>query len=59
MVEESLQVAKGQVGLDEHEVSKWCSWYRHTTVCMLATVFLVAARSRLIPRQPPTPGPRP
>lgn len=59
MVEESFQVAKGQVGLDEHEVRKWCSWYRHTTVSMLAMAFLVAARSRLIPRQPPTPGPRP
>jgi SRSO17 transposase len=59
MVEESFQVAKGQVGLDEHEVRKWCSWYRHTTVCMLAMAFLVAVRNRLIPRQPPTPGPRP
>ena len=55
MVEESFQVAKGQVGLDEHEVPKWCSWYRHTTVCMLAMAFLVAVRSRLIPRQSPTP----
>ncbi|MFJ5722737.1 hypothetical protein [Streptomyces sp. NPDC093149] len=26
MVEESFQVAKGQVGLDEHEVRKRCSW---------------------------------
>jgi SRSO17 transposase len=59
MVEESFQVAKGQVGLDEHEVRKWCSWYRHTTVCMLAMAFLVAVRSRLISRQPPTPGLRP
>lgn len=41
MVEEPFQVAKGQVGLDEHEVRKWCSWYRHTTVCMLAMVVLV------------------
>ncbi|WP_344394146.1 IS701 family transposase, partial [Streptomyces vastus] len=40
MVEESFQVAKGQVGLDEHEVRKWRSWYRHTTVCMLAMAFL-------------------
>ncbi|MGA5703114.1 IS701 family transposase [Peterkaempfera bronchialis] len=51
MVEESFQVAKGQVGLDEHEVRKWCSWYRHTTVCMLAMAFLVAVWSRLIRRQ--------
>jgi len=59
MVEESFQVAKGQVGLDEHEVRKWCSWYRHTTVCMLALAFLAAVRSRLIPHRPPTAGPRP
>jgi SRSO17 transposase len=59
MVEESFQVAKGQVGLDEHEVRKWCSWYRHTTVCMLAMVFLVTVRSRLIPAPPTTPDPRP
>lgn len=48
MVEESFQVAKGQVGLDEHEVRKWCSWYRHTTVCMLAMAFLTAVHSRRI-----------
>jgi SRSO17 transposase len=59
MVEESFQVAKGQVGLDEHEVRKWCSWYRHTTVCMLAMAFLVAVRSRHIPVQPTEPDPRP
>jgi SRSO17 transposase len=34
MVEEAFQAAKGQAGLDEHEVRKWCSWYRHTTLCM-------------------------
>jgi SRSO17 transposase len=56
MVEESFQVAKGQVGLDEHEVRKWCSWYRHTTVAMLAMAFLATVRSRHIsPR--PNPGP--
>ncbi|WP_081982125.1 IS701 family transposase [Streptacidiphilus albus] len=59
MVEESFQVAKGQVGLDEHEVRKWCSWYRHTTVCMLAMAFLADVRSRLIPHRPPTVDPRP
>lgn len=58
MVEESYQVAKGQVGLDEHEVRKWCSWYRHTTVCMLAMAFLTAVRSRRIPppRSPEQPS---
>jgi SRSO17 transposase len=59
MVEESFQVAKGQVGLDEHEVRKWCSWYRHTTVCMLAMAFLVTVRSRLISAPNPAPALRP
>jgi SRSO17 transposase len=58
MVEEAFQAAKGQVGLDEHEVRKWCSWYRHTTVCMLAMAFLTAVRSRRIPppRRPEQPS---
>ncbi|MGW0032772.1 hypothetical protein ACWDXD_23465 [Streptomyces sp. NPDC003314] len=58
-VEEAFQVAKGQVGLDEHEVRRWCSWYRQATVHMLVMVFLVAARSRPTPCQPLTPGHRP
>ena len=58
MVEESFQVAKGQAGLDEHEVRKWRSWYRHTTVAMLAMAFRATVRSRHIsPR--PNPGPAP
>ncbi|MFF6873371.1 hypothetical protein [Streptomyces sp. NPDC012450] len=59
MVEEAFQVAKGQAGLDEHEVRKWCSWYRQATVYMLVMAFLVAARSRPIPCQPLTSGHRP
>nr|WP_323185085.1 IS701 family transposase [Streptomyces sp. NBC_00140] len=58
MVEEAFQAAKGQVGLDEHEVRKWCSWYRHTTVCMLAMAFLAAVRSRHIPAPPTSSLPR-
>jgi len=50
MVEECFQASKGKVGLDEHEVRKWCSWYRHTTLCMLAMAFLAVVRRRLLPR---------
>ncbi|MGW0582514.1 hypothetical protein ACWD25_42805 [Streptomyces sp. NPDC002920] len=28
MVEETFQAAKNEVGFDQHEVRKWCSWYR-------------------------------
>lgn len=56
-VEETFQAAKSQVGMDEHEVRKWSSWYRHTTVCMLAVAFLATVRSHHIPAQPPEPDP--
>ncbi|MFI1205781.1 hypothetical protein ACH4VR_41260 [Streptomyces sp. NPDC020883] len=46
MVEDAFQTAKGQVGLDEHEVRKWRSWYRNVTVCMPAMTCLATVRSR-------------
>jgi hypothetical protein len=27
-IEERLQTSKGLVGLDQHQVRRWCSWYR-------------------------------
>lgn len=45
---ETFQAAKNEVGFDQHEVRKWCSWYRQTTVCMLALAFLADIRSRRI-----------
>jgi len=39
-IEESFQTAKGQAGLDEHQVRKWCSWHRWSTLAMLAMAFL-------------------
>jgi SRSO17 transposase len=39
-VEESFQTAKGQAGLDEHQVRRWCSWHRWSTLAMLAMAFL-------------------
>ncbi|MEJ8639915.1 IS701 family transposase [Streptomyces sp. MS2.AVA.5] len=53
MIEETFQAAKNEVGLDQHEVRKWCSWYRQTTVTMLALAFLADVRSRRIRPQPP------
>ena len=31
-VEDSLETAKGEVGLDQYEVRKWTGWYRHITL---------------------------
>jgi SRSO17 transposase len=42
-IEESFQAAKGLVGLDQHQVRRWKSWYRWTTLAMLAHAFLAIA----------------
>ncbi|KWX59656.1 IS701 family transposase, partial [Mycobacterium sp. NAZ190054] len=42
-IEESFQSAKGLVGLDQHQVRRWKSWYRWTTLAMLAHAFLAVA----------------
>jgi SRSO17 transposase len=39
-IEESFQAAKGQAGLDEHQVRTWTSWRRWVILSMLAMAFL-------------------
>lgn len=39
-IEENFQAAKGLVGLDQHQVRRWDSWHRWTTLAMLAHAFL-------------------
>jgi hypothetical protein len=39
-LEENFQAGKGLTGLDEHQVGRWDSWYRWTTLAMLALAFL-------------------
>ncbi len=46
-VEESLELGKGEVGLDQYEVRTFVGWYRHITLAMLALAYLVVVRSRL------------
>jgi SRSO17 transposase len=43
-VEESIQTAKGEVGLDHYEVRSWTGWYRHMTLAMWAQAFLSVIR---------------
>jgi SRSO17 transposase len=47
-IEERFQTGKGLCGLDSHQVRRWRSWYRWTTLAMVAHAFLVvlAAASR-------------
>jgi SRSO17 transposase len=42
-IEESFQTAKGLTGLDQHQVRRWQSWHRWTTLAMLAHAFLAVA----------------
>jgi SRSO17 transposase len=47
-VEESLETAKGEVGLDQYEVRKWTGWYRHITLALLAHAFLTVTRAEAV-----------
>jgi hypothetical protein len=42
-IEERFQTGKGLVGLDQHQVRRWRSWYRWTTLALLAHALLVVA----------------
>jgi SRSO17 transposase len=46
-VEESLEAAKGEVGLDHYEVRHYHGWYRHITLSLLALAYLAVVRSRV------------
>jgi hypothetical protein len=42
-IEESFQAAEGLVGLDQHQVRRWRSWHRWTTLAILAHAFLAVS----------------
>ena len=43
-VEQCIEEAKGETGLDEYEVRLWHSWHRHITLSMMAHTWLAAMR---------------
>lgn len=51
-VETCFQTSKNATGLDEHQVRRWTSWYRHTTLAMLAHTILtvIAAHEHAQPK---------
>src|SRR5512134_1027474 len=62
-VEESFQIAKGEVGLDHYEVRSWTGWYRHITLAMGAQALLTVIRAETgaagaPKKRPPSPGAR-
>jgi SRSO17 transposase len=46
-IEQSLQAATGEVGLDQYEVRRYHGWYRHLPLALLALAYLAVVRSHL------------
>ena len=46
-VERSLQDAKGLVGLDQYRVTGWRGWHHHTSMVMLAILYLLTTKATL------------
>ena len=57
-VEECLELAKGDCGLDEYEVRGWTGWHRHVTLSLFALAVVAAIRSRVVPPRPKKRGGR-
>jgi SRSO17 transposase len=55
-IEESFQAAKGLTGLDQHQVRRWASWHRWTTLAMFAQAFLAVATAIERDAHPPPTG---
>jgi SRSO17 transposase len=45
-IEEGLEQAKGEVGLDQYEVRAWRAWYRYITFSLLAHAALVVMQGQ-------------
>jgi SRSO17 transposase len=45
-IEECFQTAKGEAGLDQYQVRRYDSWYRHITLAMFAHAFLTVTRAQ-------------
>ncbi|MYW90231.1 IS701 family transposase [Amycolatopsis rubida] len=52
-IEETFQTGKELTGLDQHQVRTWTSWYRWTTLVMLAHAFLAIAAAHTRDTPPP------
>jgi SRSO17 transposase len=66
-IEENFQLAKGELGLDHYEVTRYRGWYHHVTLALLALAFLKSVQCdwgeqghpRLGAGGTPAPGGRP
>jgi SRSO17 transposase len=46
VIEEVIERAKGEVGLDQYEVRTWEGWHRHLTLALLAHALLEVTRAQ-------------
>ncbi len=46
-IEQTLQLGKGDAGLDHYEVRTWQGWHHHTACALIAEWFLVREKRRL------------
>ena len=46
-VEQCIEEAKGETGLDDYEVRHWHSWHRHITLSMMAHAWLASIRRKI------------
>jgi SRSO17 transposase len=56
-LEECLETANGEVGLDHDEVRRWPGWYRHITLARLAHAYLTVTRAQAAAGAPANGGP--
>jgi SRSO17 transposase len=54
-VEQCIEEAKGETGLDEYEVRFWHSWYRHITLAMMAHAWLASIKGQEQGKKGPQP----
>jgi SRSO17 transposase len=54
-VEQCIEEAKGETGLDQYEVRFWHSWYRHITLSMMAHAWLASIKLREQGKKTPQP----
>jgi SRSO17 transposase len=54
-VEQCIEEAKGEAGLDEYEVRFWHSWYRHITLSIMAHAWLASIKRREQEKKAPQP----
>jgi SRSO17 transposase len=51
-VEECLELAKSDCGLDEYEVRSWAGWHRHVTLSLFALALVAVIRARAVASLP-------